>query len=99
MYIGILGPFPSSVLAAGKETIKYFTLSNVIYEKTEAEEGEPGMYIYMYMYVNIYAYVYIYKKREISIYTYTYVCICIKYFTLSNVIYEKTEAEEGELGI
>jgi hypothetical protein len=40
--IGILGPFPSSVLAAGKETIKYFTLSNVVYEKTEAEDGEIG---------------------------------------------------------
>jgi hypothetical protein len=39
---GILGPFPSSVLAAGKETIKYFTLSNVVYEKTEAEDGEIG---------------------------------------------------------
>jgi hypothetical protein len=52
-YVGILGPFPSSVLAAGKETIKYFTLSNVIYEKTEAEDGEhvkfEGIHIYTHI--------------------------------------------------
>ena len=31
---GVLGPFPPRVLARGKETIKYFTLSNIVYEKS-----------------------------------------------------------------
>jgi serine/threonine protein kinase len=32
---GILGPFPPSVLAAGRESGKYFTMSGVCYERVE----------------------------------------------------------------
>ena len=34
---GVLGPFPPKVLAAGRDTFKYFTLANVLYEKV----GDP----------------------------------------------------------
>ncbi len=32
---GILGPFPEQVLAAGKESNKYFTTSGVVYERVD----------------------------------------------------------------
>ena len=38
---GVLGPFPPRVLARGKETIKYFTLSNIVYEKSPVRYAMP----------------------------------------------------------
>ena len=32
---GILGPFPESILANGRDTGKYFTLSNIVYERDD----------------------------------------------------------------
>ena len=40
---GILGPFPEHVLLNGKDTAKYFILSNIVYERTE-----DGRYMYTY---------------------------------------------------
>jgi len=37
---GIVGPYPQEMLAAGKETQKYFTLSNIVYDR--APEGQGG---------------------------------------------------------
>jgi serine/threonine protein kinase len=39
--IGILGPFPQHVLHNGKDTSKYFTLSNVVYERID--EGSVAL--------------------------------------------------------
>jgi serine/threonine protein kinase len=36
---GIMGPFPPHVIHAGKDSGKYFTLSNIVYERTEDKRG------------------------------------------------------------
>ena len=38
--ISILGPFPTHVLDAGRQTSKYFTVSHVVYDRIEADEEE-----------------------------------------------------------
>ncbi len=40
---GILGNFPDHVLSSGKETAKYFTLSDIVYDR-----NEEGKFIYIY---------------------------------------------------
>ena len=83
---GVLGPFPPKVLAAGRDTFKYFTLANVLYEKV----GDPPVldkhictFKYFFTLANV-----LYEKVGDPPVLDKHICT-FKYSILANVLYEK----------